>query len=227
MQMGILGTGVVGQTIAAALASKGQSVMIGTRDPAATLRRDKGSAMSPLPFKDWQKANPKVKLGTFTEAGKFGEVLVNATSGSGALPALQAAGADALGDKILLDLSNPLDFSRGFPPTLTVCNTDSLGEQIQKAFPRLKVVKTLNTLTASLMVNPTAVGGGNHNLFVSGNDAEARKKVQRWLGEWFGWKDVIDLGDITTARGTEMWLALWVRLMGALSTPMFNLKIVR
>ena len=227
MQIGILGTGIVGQTIAAALSSKGHSVMIGTRDPAATLRRDKVSPMNPTTFKDWQASNAKVRLGTFAEAARFGEVLVNATSGGGALPAIEAAGVDALGEKILLDLSNPLDFSRGFPPTLSVCNDDSLAERIQRAVPRVKVVKTLNTVTAAIMVNPAAVNGGDHTLFVSGNDADAKAKVKRLLGEWFGWKDIVDVGDITTARGTEMFLALWIRLMGAMGTPMFQIKIVR
>jgi predicted dinucleotide-binding enzyme len=168
-----------------------------------------------------------VKLATFADAARFGEAIINATSGGGAMPALEGAGAEALGDKILLDVSNPLDFSKGFPPTLSVSNDDSLGEQIQRAFPRLRVVKTLNTLTAALMVNPAAVNGGDHTLFVSGNDADAKATVKRWLGEWYGWRDVIDLGDITTARGPEMWLPLWLRLMGALGTPMFQLKIVR
>jgi hypothetical protein len=227
MQIGIFGTGIVGQTIAGALAAKGHAVMIGTRDPAATLGRDTGNVFDKTPFRDWQKANPAVKLGTFAEAARFGEVLVNATSGGGALPALQAAGADALGDKVLLDVANPLDFSKGFPPSLTVCNTDSLGEQIQRAFPRLRVVKTLNTTNTLVMVNPAAVGGGDHSMFVCGNDADAKARVTRWLGEWFGWRDVIDLGDITNARGTEMLLPIWVRLMGALGTPMFNFKIVR
>ena len=227
MQIGILGTGIVGQTIAAALSAKGHSVMIGTRDPKSTMERDTGNAFDKTPFRDWQAQHPSVKLGTFDEAARFGEVLVNATSGSGALPALQAAGADALGEKILLDIANPLDFSQGFPPSLTVCNTDSLGEQIQRAFPRLKVVKTLNTTNAYVMVDPAQVGGGDHTMFVCGNDADAKTSVTRWLGEWFGWRDVIDLGDITTARGTEMLLPIWVRLMGALGTPMFNFKIVR
>jgi predicted dinucleotide-binding enzyme len=227
MQIGILGTGIVGQTIASALANKGHSVMIGTRDPAATLARDKGTPMNPTTFKDWQKANAKVKLGTFAEAARFGEVLVNATSGGGAVPAVKAAGADALADKVMLDLSNPLDFSRGFPPTLSICNDDSLAEQIQRAAPRVKVVKTLNTVTAAVMVNPAAVNGGDHTLFVSGNDAEAKAKVKRWLSEWFGWREVIDLGDITTARGTEMVLPLWLRLMGVMGSPMFQFKVVR
>jgi len=227
MQIGILGTGIVGQTLASALAAKGHAVMIGTRDPQATLARDTGNAFNKTPFRDWQQANPAVKLGTFAEAARFGEALINVTSGDGALPALHAAGADALGEKVLLDVANPLDFSKGFPPSLTVCNTDSLGEQIQRAFPRLKVVKTLNTTNAYVMVNPAQVGGGDHTMFVCGNDAEAKASATRWLGEWFGWRDVIDLGDITTARGTEMLLPIWVRLMGALGTPMFNFKIVR
>jgi len=227
MKIGIFGTGVVGQTIAGALASKGHDVMIGTRDPGATLSRDTGTVASRTPFRDWQRDNPSVKLGTFAEAARSGDAIVNATSGSGALPALEGAGADALGDKIMLDLSNPLDFSKGMPPTLSVCNTDSLGEQLQRAFPRVRIVKTLNTVTAALMVNPTAVANADHSLFVCGNDAEAKASVKRWLGEWFGWRDVIDLGDITTARGTEMLLPIWLRLWGALGTPMFNFKIVR
>ena len=136
-------------------------------------------------------------------------------------------GAKHLDGKILIDVANPLDFSRGMPPSLTVCNTDSLGEQIQRAFPAVKVVKTLNTTNAFVMVDPAQVAGGDHTLFVSGNDAAAKTRVTELLEGWFGWKQVIDLGDITTARGTEMLLPIWIRLMGALKTPMFNFKIVR
>ena len=227
MQIGIFGTGIVGQTLAAALASQGHGVMIGTRDPAATLGREAGNALAPSPFREWLGANPTVRLGTFAEAARFGEALINATSGGGALPALEAAGADALGDRIMLDVANPLDFSHGMPPTLTVCNDDSLGEQLQRAFPRLRVVKTLNTTNVQVMVNPAAVAGGDHTMFVCGNDAQAKAAVTQWLGEWFGWHDVVDLGDITTARGTEMLLPVWLRLWGALGTPMFNFKIAR
>ena len=227
MKIGIFGTGIVGRTIAAALAGKGHDVTIGTRDPQATLERDTGTTGGKTTFKEWRASNPTVKLGTFAEAARFGEAIVNATSGSGALPALEGAGADALGDKILLDISNPLDFSKGFPPSLTVCNIDSLAEQLQRAFPRVRLVKTLNTTTAALMVNPGAVGGGDHTMFVAGNDAEAKAKVKGWLGEWFGWRDVIDVGDVTNARGMEMLLPIWVRLYGGLGSPMFNFKIVR
>ena len=227
MKIGIFGTGIVGQTLAGALVAKGHDVMIGTRDPKTTMERESASGATRTPFRDWHSSHSSVKLGTFTEAARFGDVLINATSGSGAVPAVEGAGAEALGDKILLDLSNPLDFSKGFPPTLTVHNTDSLAEQQQRGFPRVRVVKTLNTTTAALMVNPAAVGGGDHTMFVAGNDAEAKAKVKGWLGEWFGWRDVIDLGDVTNARGMEMLLPLWVRLYGELGSPMFNFKIVR
>jgi len=227
MKLGIFGTGIVGQTLAGALAAKGHDVMIGTRDPQATMQRESASGATRTPFRDWYAGHAAVKLGTFTEAARFGEALINATSGSGALPALEGAGADALGDKILLDVSNPLGYSKGSPPTLTVSNTDSLAEQLQRAFPRVRLVKTLNTATAALMVNPGAIGGGDHTMFVAGNDADAKAKVKGWLGEWFGWRDVIDLGDVTNARGMEMLLPLWVRLYSALGSSMFNFKIIR
>jgi 8-hydroxy-5-deazaflavin:NADPH oxidoreductase len=227
MKIGIFGTGIVGQTLAGALAVRGHDVMIGTRDPQATLQRESASGASRAPFRDWHKNNPAVTLRTFAEAARFGEAVINATSGSGALPALEGAGAEALGDKILLDVSNPLDFSKGFPPTLTVCNTDSLAEVLQRAFPRVRLVKTLNSTTAALMVNPRAVGGGDHTMFVAGNDAEAKAKVTGWLAEWFGWRDVIDVGDVTSARATEMLLPIWTRIYGTLGSPMFNFKIVR
>jgi predicted dinucleotide-binding enzyme len=126
---------------------------------------------------------------------------------------------------LLIDVANPLDFSRGMPPTLSVCNTDSLGEQIQRALPALKVVKALNTTNASVMANPAAVGDGNHTLFVCGNDADAKARVTE-LVRSFGWRDVVDVGDITAARGTEMLLPLWLRLYGAFKTPLFNFKVV-
>jgi predicted dinucleotide-binding enzyme len=151
---------------------------------------------------------------------------VLATSGTVSIPALAAAGADNLAGKVVVDISNPLDHSNGFPPTLLVKDTDSLGEQIQAAFPQAKVVKTLNTMTAALMVDPGLLAGGDHSVFVSGNDADAKKTVTELLAS-FGHTDIIDLGDITTARGSEMVLPLWLRLMGALGNHMFNFKVVR
>jgi len=227
MQIGILGTGVVGQTLAAALAEKGHTVTIGTRDPAATLARETAKPPARAAYRDWQKANPTVKLATFADAARSAEVVINATSGVGAMSALEGAGADALGEKILIDASNPLDFSKGMPPTLSVCNTDSLGEQLQRTFPRVRLVKTLNTTNVNVMVDPAAVAGGDHDLFVSGNDAAAKARVTELLRQWFGWRTVIDLGDITTARGAEMILPIWLRLWGALGSPAFNFKIAR
>jgi predicted dinucleotide-binding enzyme len=119
-----------------------------------------------------------------------------------------------------------LDFSKGMPPTLSICNTDSLGEQIQRTFPKVKVVKSLNTLNAYLMVNPGLLPEPT-NIFLNGNDTGAKAEVRKLLVT-FGWKDeyIIDMGDISTARGTEQLLPIWVRLWGTLQTPMFNFKIV-
>ncbi|MFF4810245.1 NADPH-dependent F420 reductase [Micromonospora chersina] len=226
MKIAVLGTGMVGQALAGRLAELGHEVTVGTRDVAATLARTTPDGMGNPPYAAWAAEHPQVRLTPFADAAAGAELLVNATSGNVSIAALQAAGADNLAGKILIDIANPLDFSKGFPPTLFVKDTDSLGEQIQAAFPQLRVVKTLNTLTAALMVNPRALADGDHSVFVSGNDAEAKKTVTGLL-ESFGHADVIDLGDITTARGTEMVLPVWLRLMGALDTPMFNFKIVR
>lgn len=227
MKLGILGTGVVGQTIAAKLVDIGQEVMIGTRDVAKVMADTQPNPYGMPPFSVWRQQHPKVGLGTFAEAAAYGEALVNATNGSGTLAALAQAGEANLNGKILIDISNPLDFSQGMPPVLSVSNTDSLGEQIQRTYPQLKVVKTLNTLNANLMVNPGQLAGGDHHIFVSGNEAAAKAQVVQWLQGWFGWREVIDLGDITSARGTEMYLPLWLRLFGAVNNPIFNIKLVR
>jgi predicted dinucleotide-binding enzyme len=169
---------------------------------------------------------PDIQLSAFEEAAAFGDLVVNATSGSGALPAQELAGRANLAGKTLLDISNPLDFSKGMPPTLTISNTDSLGELIQRSFPDIRVVKSLNTVTASLLVNPGLLPEDTH-IFLNGNDAGAKDEVRSMLRS-FGWKDhcIIDMGDISTARGTEQILPIWVRLWGALQTPMFNFRIV-
>jgi predicted dinucleotide-binding enzyme len=226
VRLGILGTGVVGKTIAARLAGLGHEVMVGTRDPEQTLSRTEPDAYGNLPFGAWQEEHPEVKLGTFEEAAAHGEMVVNATAGGVSLEALELAGEDNMNGKILIDVSNPLDFSQGMPPTLSVSNTDSLGEQIQRRFPEARVVKTLHTMNAHLMVDPAQLAETDHTVFVSGNDAEAKQAVTELL-ESFGWTDVIDLGDITTARGTEMMLPVWLRLFSALQKPIFNFKIVR
>ena len=168
-----------------------------------------------------------MKLGTFSEAAGHAEIVINATSGTSSLDALHQAGGANLNGKILIDISNPLDFSKGMPPFLSVCNTDSVGEQIQRAFPGVKVVKTLNTVTAGLMVDPRQVADSEHHIFVSGNDPGAKAQVAHLLTTWFGWKHILDLGDITTARGAEMYLPIWLRIWGELCTGMFNIQIVQ
>jgi predicted dinucleotide-binding enzyme len=207
---------MVGAAIGNKLVSLGHEVKMGSR----SANNEKAAA--------WVKgAGAKASQGTFADAAGFGELIFNCTSGHGSLEALKAAGAQNLKGKILIDISNPLDFSKGMPPTLFAGNTDSLGELAQAAFPETKVVKTLNTVTASIMVDPGKIGGGDHQLFFCGNDAAAKASVGEFLKTQFGWKNILDLGDITQSRGTESFLALWIRMYGALKTAEFNIKIVR
>ena len=211
MKIGILGTGMVGEAIGSRLRQLGHDVMMGARE----------------------RGNPKAVAwaervqgghGSFADAAAHGEIVFNCTKGEASLQALEMAGAERLAGKVLVDVANPLDFSKGMPPSLFVCNTDSLGEQIQRALPKTRVVKALNTMNCEVMVDPSRVPG-SHDVFISGNDAAA-KQVVRELLQGFGWKAPIDLGDITTARGTEQLLPIWVRLWGALGTPQFNFAIV-
>lgn len=214
MKIGIFGTGMVGETIGDKLVALGHEVKMGGRSKA----NEKGAAWA-------AKAGAKASYGTFEDAAAFGEIVFHCTKGEGAVDAVKSAKA-ALKGKILIDITNPLDFSKGFPPSLFVSNTDSLAEHIQREVPDTLVVKTLNTINCKVMVDPSLVGGDS-DVFLSGNDAGAKATVRSFLVEQFKWKNVIDLGDITTARGTESYLALWIRLMGALKTADFNVKIVK
>lgn len=227
MKIAILGTGTVGQTLAAKLDSLGHDVTIGTRDVEETLARTASDPYGNPPYKVWAEAHPRIRLDTMASAAASAEIVLNALSGAGTLAGLERAGEANLDGKIVIDVSNPLDFSNGMPPSLFVSNTDSLGEQLQRRFPRARVVKTLNTVSAHLMVDPGQLAGGEHSMFICGDDADARRQVTGWLREWFGWRDVIDLGDITMARGTEMLLPLWVRTWGAVKTPLFSFRVVR
>jgi 8-hydroxy-5-deazaflavin:NADPH oxidoreductase len=214
MKIGVLGTGMVGATIATKLIELGQEVMMGSRnagsEKAVTWAQAKGANAS---------------QGAYAQAARFGEILFNCTQGTASVEALQSAGADNLKGKILIDIANPLDFSHGAPPTLSICNTDSLGELIQRTFPETKVVKTLNTVNCGLMVNPALVPG-DHDIFVCGNDAGAKARVAELLKQWFGWRSVIDLGDISAARATEQMMPIWLRLYGVLGVPHFNVRVV-
>ena len=227
MKIAVFGTGVVGQTIAEKLSQLGHQVMVGTRNPEDSLARSGADALGRLPFGQWYASHKQIELGTFSKAAKFGELIVNATNGMGTMPALESAGRENLEGKVLLDISNPLDFSKGMPPTLFVSNTDSLGEQVQRAYPGTRVVKSLNTVNAYVMVNPGQLPDDT-NIFLSGNDAGAKSKVKELLVS-MGWKekDILDLGDISTARGAEQILPIWVRLMMTLNNPLFNFKNVQ
>lgn len=214
MRIGILGTGVVGETIGGKLVGLGHEVRLGGR----VAKNEKGEAWA-------KKVGDKGSYGAFPDAAAFGEIVFNCTKGEGALDAVRAAKAQLAG-KVLVDVTNPLDFSAGFPPTLFIQGADSLGEQIQRALPETKVVKALNTMSCDVMVDPSRVGGDS-DVFVGGNDAEAKAMVSGFLREQLGWNSVVDLGDITTSRGTEAYLPLWVRLYGVLRTGDFNIKIVQ
>lgn len=226
MQIAILGTGIVSRTLAAKLASLGHDVHIGTRDVAATLARTETGSWGSPPYSTWAAENPSVRLASFADAAAAGEVVLNCVSGTGSLAALQLAGAAHLAGKVLIDLANPLDFSKGMPPRLSIGNDDSLGEAIQRAFPEARVVKALNTVNCALMVDPSRIPG-DHDVFVAGNDPTARAAVTGWLREWFGWKSPIDVGDLTASRGLEAWLHLWLRLYSTLGTVDFNVRVVR
>jgi predicted dinucleotide-binding enzyme len=217
MKIAVLGTGMVGNTIGTKLVQLGHQVMMGSR----TANSDAGQ-------KWLRSVDNKAQTGTFADTATFGEMIFDCTNGANSLAALRQAGSANLSGKILISVSNPLDASKGMPMTLTVCNTDSLGEQIQKEFPDTRVVKVLNTVNCEVMVQPSLVPG-NHNLFICGNDTAARDEVTGWLSEWFGWKsgNIIDLGDITGARGMEMLMPIWMRLYGIFGHPRFNFHIVK
>ena len=216
MRIGVLGTGVVSRTLAGKVVELGHEVRMGSRTP------DNEQAA------EWvAEAGEGASQGTFADAAAFGELVLNCVGGAVALQALEAAGSQNLAGKTLLDVSNPLDFSQGMPPRLTVCNDDSVGEQIQRTFPDAHVVKSLNTVNTVVMVDPGSVPG-EHDVFVCGNDEGAKAEVQALLGS-FGWPAdrILDLGDITAARGLEMYLPLWLRLMVTFGTPAFNIHVAR
>jgi predicted dinucleotide-binding enzyme len=226
----VLGTGLVGRLLAAKLDNLGHDVAVGTRDPAATLARTewtKTGDVDTSPYSQWQEEHPGIRLLAFPEAGAHAELVLNATGGASSLQALALVGASNLAGKVLLDLALPLDFSTGFPPTLTVANTDSLGEQIQRAYPDAKVVKSLTSVFCQVMVEPSRIPG-EHNLFVAGNDDEAKQTVRALL-ESFGWpgESIIDLGDITAARAAEMYSRMYFTLVNALGTFELNINIIR
>jgi len=222
MKIGIIGSGVVAQTLGAKLIELGHDVVLGTRDPA---KLDEKKNMTGT-LREWIARTKTGKVVTFKDAAVHGELLISAVNGQNTIEALKLAGADKIGGKVLIDTGNELDFSKGRPPGALASQDNCLGERIQAAFPNLKVVKSLNTIGAPVMVAPQALAGGEHTVFVSGNDTAAKAAVAEVLKS-FGWKDVLDLGDISSARGPEMYMAMWLRLWGATGTGMVNVKVVR
>ena len=214
MQFGVLGTGMVGRAIAGKLAARGHAVMMGAR------ARD-----NPLAVQWAAGAGPAAAQGSFADAAAFAPILFNCVNGAHSLAALEAAGRENLRGKILVDIANPMDYARGDPPPLLYCNDDSLGERIQRAFPDLRVVKTLNTVGYPSMIDGSRIPG-EHDMFMSGNDAAAKAAVAGLLRDEFAWARIIDLGDISTARGTEMLMPLFLRLWQTLGTFDFNIKVV-
>jgi predicted dinucleotide-binding enzyme len=219
MKIAILGTGSVGATIGSRLVDLGHQVMMGSR----TANNEKALAF----VSKHQGIN--AAAGTFSEAATYGEVIFNCTKGEYSLDAIALAG-NGINGKVLIDVSNPLDFSNGMPPHLipNLANTNSLGEEIQKRFPETKVVKTFNTMWCGIMVDPNLVGGGNHINYICGNDASAKNTTINILKQ-FGWKNecLLDLGDITNARGTEATLLIWLRVYGSTKTGAFNFNIIK
>jgi predicted dinucleotide-binding enzyme len=215
MKLGVLGTGMVGKAIASRLVELGHEVTMGSRSAD-------GAAVT-----EWATAHGELAhAGTFADAAGYGDIVFNCTKGEIALDALQLAGAEALRGRVLVDVSNPLVFSGEGLPTLSVKDTDSLGEQIQRAYPDTHVVKALNTMNCGVMVHPDDISG-DHCVFVCGNDASAKASVTALLLE-FGWsmEQIVDLGDISAARGTEMFLPLWLRIMRAKGSANFNIAVL-
>lgn len=221
MRIAVLGTGTVGATIGRKLVELGHDVVMGSRTA------DNPKATGWLASLAGDATHGSADAATYADAAAWSEIVINATAGLGSLEALRAAGTGNLTGKLLLDISNPLDFSHGMPPSLDPCNTDSLAEQIQREFSGAHVVKSLNTMTAAVMVNPGLVPGG-HSVFVCGDDDNAKGEVRNILVS-FGWNSgsIVDLGGIAAARGLEMFLPLWITIMGALETPHFNIAVVR
>jgi 8-hydroxy-5-deazaflavin:NADPH oxidoreductase len=218
MKIGILGTGMVGNALGTKLVQVGNEVTMGSRSAKNESAQNWADSLG-----------ERAHAATFRDAAVFGEIVISCTGGMHSMAALESVGADPIRGKILIDVSNPLQQDKDGSMILGICNTESLGERIQRAFPQTRVVKALNTVNCDIMIEPSRVPG-DHNLFICGNDPDAKKQVTQYLSDWFGWKqqNIIDVGDITTARGTEMMMPLWMRLFqGVVGHPHFNYHIVR
>ena len=211
MKIGVLGTGEVGRTLATGFFSAGHEVMMAGRT------EEKARA--------WANEHNGAQAGTYTEAAGFGELVVLSVNGAVAVDVLMLVSGE-VGGKVVIDTTNPLSFPEDKPMELLVANTDSIAEQLQQAVSAARVVKALNMMNSRVMVNPERLAG-DHVACIAGNDREAREVVRSLLETAFGWKTILDLGDITAARGMESWMHLWLKLWGALGTAQFNIGIVR
>ena len=214
MKIGILGTGRVGQTLGGKFSSGGHQVFMGSRTSGNETARA------------WAAGNPSAESGTFREAASFGEIIFHCVKGEVSLEVLEKTGRKNLDGKILVDVTNPLDLSRGMPPSLLICNTESLGERIQEMLPETRVIKAFNTMNAEVMVNPGLLPG-DHDLFICGNDAATKSWFADFLAEEIGWKSILDLGDIKSPRGMEMILPIWINLYMKFQSGRFNFRVVR
>jgi len=219
MNIGVLGTGTVGEAIATALTKKGHNVKMGSR----TANNEKAIVWA-------EKFKSHTSQGDFNDAAAFGELIFICLNGAYVLDALHSIDKKNLDGKIVIDITNPLDFSKGMPPQILegLGNSNSLGEEIQNALPKSFIVKTLNTVNYKLMVDAREVNKGDHHLFICGNDAEAKNKVKHFLVDNFHWKadHLVDLGGIEAARAVEAIVPFWVLVHRSLGTPLFNFKIV-
>lgn len=207
MKVGIFGTGNVGRTIAEKFASEGNEVMIGTRDVEDTLAKTEPDAMGNPAYKAWQKNNLRVKLGSFEDTAKFGELIVISTSGNAAKKAIELGGKENFSGKIVIDMTNPVESS--VPPKYYGEFGNSIGEQVQHLLPEAKVVKTFNQMGVQIVVNPQREDG-DPVLFLAGNDTEAKLQVSEIAKKW-GWKEVVDFGDISQSFWLETLVMLWIQ----------------
>jgi predicted dinucleotide-binding enzyme len=226
MNIGVLGTGGVGQTLSSKLVALGHDVVMGSRDPAALASRSEPPYPGAPSFADWRGENPDVRLATFAEAAAHAELVFLATNGMASVDIVTSI-SERLAGKLVIDVTNALDVSEGSAKLFVSGGGDSLAERIQRAAPEARVVKSLNTVTAPVMVNPAILGEPDHVMFVAGDEEAARAEVSTLLRNWFGWSEVVDLGDLAGARALEAYILMWVRMWGAFGTPMFNIAVRR
>jgi predicted dinucleotide-binding enzyme len=213
MRIGIFGTGDVGQALARGFLATGHEVKLGSREA----NNEKGAAFV-------KQAGGKASHGTFADAAKFGDLAVVSTLGSAIASVLNQAGAENLKDKIVIDTTNPLDFSKGFPPRLMRPGGVSAGEQVQELLPGSKVVKAFNTTGNALMFRPQ-IAGGPPTMFICGNDAGAKRQVTNILAD-FGW-ETLDVGGIEQSGHLESMCLVWVLTAAPTNSWMQAFKMLR